>query len=134
MSGPPAKRVLPATPWRDDGGTTEPRATASTAAATALCAVCNSPFLPVGRQRYCRPSCRKTAYRRRSAATAPTIVPAAVGRRERTVFQCPDCDSLQLGVQRCPDCQIFGRSLGLGGCCPHCDEPVTLNDLDLSTT
>jgi len=28
---------------------------------------------------------------------------------------------------------IFGRSLGLGGHCSHCDEPVTLEDLDLTT-
>jgi hypothetical protein len=25
------------------------------------------------------------------------------------------------------------RSLGLGGHCPHCEEPVTLDDLDLIT-
>jgi len=102
---------------------------------TATCPVCARPFLPVGRQRYCTSACRKTAHRRRSTVATEVTVPAAPGvdRRARTVFQCPDCEGLQLGVQRCVDCLIFGRSLGLGGHCPHCEEPVTLEDLDLTT-
>jgi hypothetical protein len=31
--------------------------------------------------------------------------------------------------RRCPDCQLFGRSLGLGGCCPECDQPILLAEL-----
>ena len=33
------------------------------------------------------------------------------------------------GEQRCPDCGIFARRIGIGGPCPHCDEPVALTDL-----
>lgn len=105
-----------------------------TSTTTATCPVCARPFRPVGRQRYCRPACRKTAHRRRSAVPVEvTCVPATAGRHERTVYQCPHCEGLQLGVQRCVDCLIFGRSLGLGGHCLHCDELVTLDDLDLTT-
>lgn len=111
-------------PSRDDSETT----------LTGICPVCARRFIPVGRQRYCQSACRKTASRRRrNAVTADISVPAAVSRRDRTVYQCPDCDGLQLGVQRCNQCQIFGRSLGLGGHCPHCEEPVTLDDLNLTT-
>lgn len=28
-----------------------------------------------------------------------------------------------------PDCNLFTRRLGPGGACPHCDEPVVLDDL-----
>lgn len=109
-------------PSRDDSETT----TGST------CPVCGDRFVPVGRQRYCQPRCRKTAHRRRQPVIDTIVaVPANTSRRERTVYQCPGCDGLQLGIQRCDDCGIFGRSLGLGGHCPHCDEPVTLDDLDL---
>lgn len=110
-------------PSRDDSGTTP----------TGICPVCARRFVPVGRQRYCQSICRKTAHRRRRAVTIEVQVPAAVSRRDRTVYQCPDCDGLQLGVQRCDQCGIFGRSLGLGGHCPHCEEPVALDDLDLIT-
>jgi len=114
-----------AAPSRDDSETTTP---------TGTCPVCARAFTPIGRQRYCRPACRKSAHRRRHALTINIRVPAAVNRRDRTIYQCPDCEGLQLGVQRCADCGVFGRSLGLGGHCPHCQEPVTLDDLDLSTT
>lgn len=124
MSDPtPASAVNSTPPSRDDSETTP----------GGICPACAQPFTPTGRQRYCRPACRKTAHRRRHAVTVHVQVPAAVSRRDRTVYQCPDCDGLQLGVQRCNQCQIFGRSLGLGGHCPHCEEPVTLNDLDLTT-
>ncbi len=115
-------------PWDDPPGS----ACVSTTADS--CPVCARAFRAVGRQRYCSTTCRKTAHRRRqAAATTVVTVPPVVGRRERTVFQCPECDGLQLGVQRCEDCAVFGRSLGLGGLCPHCQEPVSVQDLDLTT-
>jgi predicted RNA-binding Zn-ribbon protein involved in translation (DUF1610 family) len=52
-------------------------------------------------------------------------------RREHTVYECPDCGGRQVGVQRCADCGLFGRALGLGGACPGCGEPVAITDLDL---
>jgi hypothetical protein len=34
-----------------------------------------------------------------------------------------------VGEQRCADCSVFMRRLGLGGLCPCCDEPVTVDEL-----
>ncbi len=113
-------------PSRDDAGTT-PAITAS------RCPVCAAPFTPAGRQVYCGTACRKRAFRRRHCvAAAAAAVPAGTRRREHTVYECPDCGERRLGVQRCLDCGTFGRSAGLGGSCPHCGEPVTVADLELT--
>ncbi len=40
-----------------------------------------------------------------------------------------DCDTRTLGQQRCPDCNTFAHRLALGGHCPHCAEPVTVEEL-----
>ena len=113
MTGP----GQPLTPLRDDTG-------------TMTCPICQQPFTPTGRQRYCTSACRKTAYRRRHQHPPDlSIVPAAQPRRDHAIYQCPDCDQRLLGEQRCPDCGIFARRIGAGGSCPHCDEPVALTDL-----
>jgi predicted amidophosphoribosyltransferase len=105
------------TPLRDDAG-------------TMTCPVCQQPFTPAGRQRYCGNRCRKTAFRRRHPDPPAAItVPAARTRREHTVYQCPDCGQRLPGEQRCPDCATFGRRAGPGGPCPHCGEPVAIADL-----
>jgi Zn finger protein HypA/HybF involved in hydrogenase expression len=107
----------PRSPLRDDPG-------------TMTCPVCDHGFIPTGRQTYCSPACRKTAFRRRHQQSAPTVtVPTAGPRREITVYECPDCGGRLLGEQRCPDCHTFARRIGLGGECPHCQEPVAVIDL-----
>jgi predicted amidophosphoribosyltransferase len=116
---PPARPAAPVlrTPSRDDHET--PR-----------CPVCQRSFTPAGRQAYCSPRCRKTAFRRRhSGPRAPVIVPAARPRSRYTIYECPGCGQRQAGQQRCDDCGIFGRRIGTGGPCPHCSEPVTISDL-----
>jgi len=60
---------------------------------------------------------------------AAVIIPAARPRRDHTIYECPACEQRLLGEQRCPDCHAFCRRLGLGGLCPHCDDPVTLAEL-----
>ena len=45
------------------------------------------------------------------------------------VYGCPICEQRYLGERRCPDCNRFCRKLGLGGTCPHCDEPVLIAEL-----
>ncbi len=88
------------------------------------------PNNPTGRQRYCTSACRKTAFRRRHQ-NPPTavVVPVARPRRQFTIYECPNCGDRFLGQQRCPACATFARRAGIGGPCPHCDEPVALTDL-----
>jgi predicted amidophosphoribosyltransferase len=46
----------------------------------------------------------------------------------QVVYECAECGQ-RLLERRCPDCNLFTRRLGPGGCCPHCAEPITLDDL-----
>jgi Zn finger protein HypA/HybF involved in hydrogenase expression len=78
----------------------------------------------------------RTALPEHAALSDPAVGVAAAAaarrtRREHTVYECPDCGTRQLGVQRCEDCGRFGRAVGLGGICPGCGDPVTLTDLGL---
>jgi len=98
--------------------------------ATTPCPVCHHPYVPIGRQRYCSPACRKTAFRRRHQDPPAAItVPPQRTRRQYSIYQCPNCDQQLAGEQRCPDCGTFARRAGIGGTCPHCDQPVSLADL-----
>ena len=98
--------------------------------ATTSCPVCRRTFTPTGRQTYCGSPCRKTAHRRRHQQPQAAIaVPAALRRREHTVYECPDCEQRLIGEQRCPDCGVFARRIGIGAPCPYCDEPVAITDL-----
>ena len=99
-------------------------------AVTMTCPVCQGPFTPVGRQRFCKDACRAAAYRRRRAAARPVVVvPAAVSRVPMTVYECDACGARAVGEQRCADCSTFMRRVGIGGACPHCEEPVTVAEL-----
>lgn len=92
------------------------------------CPVCGAAFQPVRRQRYCSQACRQAAYRRRLPA-APVIIPATGHRRDITIYACTDCEQRYLAEQWCPDCQRPCIRVGYGGLCPHCDEPVAVDDL-----
>jgi hypothetical protein len=99
------------TPVRDDGATT-------------TCPVCSATFEPEGRARFCSTKCRQTAWRAgRRAPVEPVVA------RSGTVYACPECDARYLGEQRCDDCNRWCRRVGSGSLCPHCDEPVAINDL-----
>lgn len=112
--------IGPVLPLRNDGVTI----------AAVTCPACGSPFRPVGRRRFCSDACRQAAWRRRhSASKALAPLPKGDPRSSGTVYECPSCGVRYLGQQRCPDCQLFCRRVGLGGSCPHCDEPVALADL-----
>jgi hypothetical protein len=94
------------------------------------CPVCQQPFTPVGRRRYCTDACRAAAYRRRHDATQPTVlIPKSQPRRPLSIYECPACGTRNAGEQRCEDCNQFMRRVGYGGCCPSCDEPITVNEL-----
>ena len=104
-------------PWRDDD-------------ATVPCPVCARLFTPAGRARYCGDGCRKTAWRRRhQVLPAPVVVPAPIARRPVTVYQCAGCGTRSVGRQRCQDCGAFMARVGFGGCCPHCEQPVAVDEL-----
>ncbi len=114
------------TPPRDDSETTR---------RGRWCAGCGQMFSPTGQQLHCSPACRKRVFRARHGTDLVVdmlaVAPGAT-RREHTVYECPDCGGRQLGMQRCQDCGLFGRAVGLGGQCPGCGEPVTVDDLDLT--
>ena len=109
---------MPETPWRD-------------ASVTATCPVCQGP-LPAGRARsWCSARCRQAAYRARRRPPAPTQLPtpAARSRTSSGVYECPGCGDRLAGQRRCPDCNLFTRRLGEGGCCPACSEVITISEL-----
>jgi hypothetical protein len=99
------------------------------------CPICQTATVPA-RARYCSDACKQRAYRLRRAVDGPMDrIDRAVSPRRRqalvahTVYECPACETRLLGTQRCPDCHVFCRRLGLGGPCPHCDEPILVADL-----
>ena len=92
--------------------------------ATIPCPQCGERFTPFGRRQWCSDACRQAAWRRRAAAPRPVLA-----AKNATIYQCPDCETRYLGQQRCPDCNTWCRRIGPGGSCPHCDEPVAVQDL-----
>lgn len=94
------------------------------------CPVCATLFQRIRRQRYCSDTCRRIAWRRRHAAQPePPPIPAARPRRDTTIYQCGECETRYLGERWCFDCVRPCRRVGLGGLCPHCDQPVAIPDL-----
>lgn len=98
-------------------------------AVTIPCPRCGRPFVPAGKRRYCSDACKAAAYRRRQHIVAPVVLPRARPRKPITVYECDDCATRALGEQRCDQCGTFMRRIGIGGHCPHCDEPVAVTDL-----
>ena len=56
-------------------------------------------------------------------------MPRSQPRRPITVYECDACGTRALGEQRCADCTTFMRTVGIGGSCPCCDEPVAVAEL-----
>jgi hypothetical protein len=78
------------------------------------CLVCGTrPDSP--RATYCSDRHRQLAYRRRRSAPSP---PPRRLPQHLVVYQCPRCDQ----------CNVWCRSLGAGGPCVHCDQPVAVSD------
>ena len=86
---------------------------------------CGNEFSPSGRRRYCSDACKQKAWRSRHAAPP---IPRRVAPAD-TVYICAECETRYLGERRCPDCNLFTRSLGPGTTCPHCDEPIAISDI-----
>jgi hypothetical protein len=100
-----------------------------------LCPVCGGT-LPSSRSVYCNAACKQLAYRLRHQrlATVDTVIIRKQLQRQRllvahSVYECPSCGGRSLGERRCSECNLFGRSVGLGGNCPECDNVILLADL-----
>lgn len=95
------------------------------------CLICDRA-MPTGRARTtCSDACRQTLWRRRHQPTPAqtSAPPAGEPRRPVTVYECASCSTRQLGDQYCHDCNTFMNTIGIGGNCPHCTEPVAHTDL-----
>ena len=109
---------------------TEPTAPSRNDDVTIPCPVCATGFAPSGRRRYCSDACRVAGHRRRHHEPhPPTPLPAQGQRKARTIYQCNTCGTRALGEQRCEECSTFMTRIGIGGHCPECDEPVTIEEL-----
>ena len=98
---------------------------------TIPCPVCATPFLPTGKRRYCCDACRVAAHRRRHRVDplVATVPAPSAPRRPITVYECDGCGARMLGTQRCEGCGTFMRRVGVGGHCPSCEEPVSVEEL-----
>jgi len=96
---------------------------------TDSCSICGGP-LPMGRPRKtCSDGCRQALWRQRHQSTVKDHeLPVTRPSKARTVYECPACDLRLLGEQRC-ECGSFMAKVGLGGLCPCCGEPVTVEEL-----
>ncbi len=102
----------------------------------ALCPMCEQRFRPVGRARFCSPSCRQRAFRLRHRPPNRAIITQLTARLHRarrlmaqTVYECPSCQERLLGQRRCPDCNLMCRNLGPGGECRGCGDIVTIGEV-----
>jgi hypothetical protein len=89
------------------------------------CPICGKAP-PTPRATYCSDAHRQLAYRRRQSAPPP---PPPSSPRHLVVYQCPSCEERYFGEQRCEECNVFCRKIGVGGTCIHCDQPIALNEL-----
>jgi hypothetical protein len=110
-------------------------ASTPTASAGRVCSLCQGPLVSA-RAQYCSDACKQRACRLRQVSNSTGTLDEFTADLRRlqtlvahTIYECPTCESRFLGERRCPDCHISCRRLGLGGLCPHCDEPVLLTDL-----
>src|SRR5437879_5212521 len=97
---------------------------------TVTCPACGRLNVASGRKQYCDDACKARAYRmrHRNPQVATLAAPAGRPRRPITVYECPACGLRTVGCQRC-ECGSFMARVGLGGPCPHCEEPVAVIDL-----
>lgn len=119
MNAPhPPAAAGPQSPSRDDSATIR------------TCPACGQAFTPSGRRQWCSDACKHAAWRRRNTPAIPQPpLPPARRKRDLTVYECGTCGHRSLGSQRCDDCGTFMRAVGAGGTCPHCDEPVAIQEL-----
>jgi len=98
------------------------------------CLVCGAPLAST-RARYCSRAHQQRAFRLRQHTGDVNLqrVRQELGRRRalvaQTVYECPNCGERFVGERRCPECNLFTRSMGVGGHCPECEAPILVVDL-----
>lgn len=97
---------------------------------TTLCPACGRRFVPTGRQRYCSAACRPVVYRRARNSSAPPLSgPRAQPRRPITVYECADCGGKSPRGTVLRAVPHLPASRWRRGCCPTCDEPISVVEL-----
>ena len=94
------------------------------------CPACGLTFLGDRRRIWCSRGCRQKGFHMRR--DWPEQAPIVFRRRLSpavTVFRCPACGTRALGQDTCPACATPSNSLGPGGPCPHCSQPVAVVDV-----
>ena len=81
----------------------------------------------------CLPTSGLETPQRRAVASRDRAGAPERAKRDATVYECPTCETRYLANQYCSDRRTFCRRVGCGGGCPHCDEPVAINDLLVAT-
>ena len=98
------------------------------------CLVCGAP-LASSRKRYCSRAHQQRAFRLRRQPGPPDLKRLRQELRQRravvahTIYECPRCSERLVGERRCPECNLYGRAVGLGGYCLECETPLLLVDL-----
>jgi ribosomal protein L32 len=97
------------------------------------CLVCGAALAST-RARYCSRAHQQRAFRLRQHTDVDLQGLRQQLQRRRalmahTVYECPSCGEHFVGNRRCPECNLFSRSIGLGGHCPECEAVVLLVDL-----
>jgi len=98
------------------------------------CLVCGTAT-PSTRAKYCSRAHQQRGYRLRhhTPTTNLTLVRQALQRRkalvDHTIYECSGCGERFVGVRRCEHCNLYCRTIGVGGSCPECDTPVLIDDL-----
>ena len=63
------------------------------------------------------------------SAARTVDLPSAVSRTASSVYECPGCGERLAGQRRCPECNLYARRIGAGGCCSNCGEILTIDEL-----
>jgi len=99
------------------------------------CLACGSP-LTGSRARFCSAACKQLAYRlRRRGDTTSDLSALRQDLQHRriltthTIYECPSCGERFVGERRCSSCQLFCRSVGLGGHCSECESPIVFAEV-----
>jgi hypothetical protein len=97
------------------------------------CLVCGAPLAST-RARYCSRAHQQHAFRvRHQTGLDLQSLRQHLQRRRalatHTVYECPNCTERFVGERRCPECNLFTRSMGVGGHCPECETPILVADL-----